>query len=219
MLVKEGTSVHSGFKASMSVEGSLVFPLFLFFMITIMSSLIMVKEQSVKYSELHGKVLSEYESTAGNSPGNEIREDITYEQHPVTDFFPFISVTVNDGIYMHPFTGYTGDGTGTFDQQEEEWVYVTKTGIKYHRSPDCSYINIRPSAVDSGYALSSKNTYGRKYRACDVCHPGKTGMLFVTSDGECYHCRSDCPGLKRTVFMKTLREAEADGYTPCSKCG
>ncbi|MCR4787024.1 MAG: hypothetical protein K5888_00410 [Lachnospiraceae bacterium] len=218
-LVKESVSSRSRLKGSISAESSMVVPLFLFFMITVMSLLIMSKEQSEYYQELHQEALSEYGSSAGGRPGGMIEKSCNYVQYPAIRFFPFIKVDVSDRVYMHPFTGYTGSGDVSVLTEPDEFVYVTKTGTKYHRLASCTYINIKPRSCDGEGLQNTRNKYGRRYRACDICHPGGSGMLFITGDGECYHCRSDCPGLKRTVYMITLKEAISSGYTACSKCG
>ncbi len=217
--VKERVSFRFRLNASLSVEASLILPLFLFFTITVMSLLIMSKDQSETCMELHQRALEMYEASAGSDPGPMIELEKDYVQYPVIRFFDFISVKVRDRIVMHPFTGYTGDGGLLPEPEPDEYVYVTKNGTKYHRNPSCSYINIRPHSTGAESIRDARNSYGRKYRACDVCHPKLSGLLFITGDGECYHCRSDCPALKRTVYMITLKEAVANGYSACSKCG
>ena len=219
LIVKERVSFRSRLNASLSVEASLVLPLFLFFVITVMSLLVMAKEQSETIMELHQNALSMYESSATGDDGSMIEINKDYIQYPVIRFFSFLSVSVKDRIVMHPFTGYTGNGGQFGEKEPDEYVYVTKNGTKYHRNPSCSYINIRPHSSGAESIKEARNSYGRKYRACDVCHPKLSGLLFITGDGECYHCRSDCPALKRTVYMVTLKEAAANGYTACSKCG
>ena len=219
LIVKERVSSRSRLNASLSVEASLVLPLFLFFVITVMSLLVMAKEQSETIMELHQNALSMYESSATGDDGSMIEINKDYFQYPVIRFFSFLSVSVKDRIVMHPFTGYTGDGGQFGETEPDEYVYVTKNGTKYHRNPSCSYINIRPHSSGAESIKEARNSYGRKYRACDVCHPKLSGLLFITGDGECYHCRLDCPALKRTVYMVTLKEDAANGYTACSKCG
>ncbi len=219
LIVKERVSFRSRLNASLSAEASLAVPLFLFFIISVMSLLIMTKEQSETSMELHQKALSMYETSAFDASGSMIEIRKEYVQYPAIRFFSFLSVSVKDRIVMHPFTGYTGDGVLNGESEPDEYVYVTKNGTKYHRNPSCSYINIRPHSSGADSVREAGNSYGRKYRACDVCHPKLSGLLFITGDGECYHCRSDCPALKRTVYMITLKEALANGYTACSKCG
>ena len=219
LIVKERVSFRSRLKASLSVEASLALPLFLFFIITVMSLLIMSREQSETIMELHQEALAMYEASAGDDSGSMIEINKDYVQYPAIRFFSFLHVNVKDRIVMHPFTGYTGDGIQNGETEPDEYVYVTKNGTKYHKNPSCSYINIRPHSSGAESIKEARNSYGRKYRACDVCHPRLSGMLFITGDGECYHCRSDCPALKRTVYMITLKEAVSSGYTACSKCG
>ena len=41
-------------------------------------------------------------------------------------------------------------------------------------------------------------------------------LFFVSENGECYHSRRDCPGLKRTV--QKIPKEEAFKYEVCSRC-
>ena len=209
----------SRYKASLTVEGCLVLPIFLFFMITVMSMLVMTRQQSEEYQDMHQEALKKYGASVCSLPGSIIEVKRDYIQHPVTDYFPFIKVKVSDEIYMHSFTGYTGSGSLGIYGDPDEYVYITRSGTKYHRSPVCTHINIKPHAVNAQDIQNAGNRYGRKYKACSVCHPSISGILFVTDDGECYHCDSGCPALKRTVYMISLKEAIENGYSACSKCG
>ena len=42
-------------------------------------------------------------------------------------------------------------------------------------------------------------------------------VLYVTEEGECYHYKIDCSGLKRTVYM--INKSQIEGKGPCSRCG
>lgn len=205
-------------KGSISVEASLVTPLFVFFIVTMMSLLLMIKDQSVYTQKMNEKALLEWECSALNGNDNLIILREAYTLTPVIGFFPGLSVSVEDEIMLHSFTGYTGNAERSNDRDEEEYVYVTETGTKYHVNPDCSHINICPKTIDAGDLNSLRNNDGCRYQKCHVCHPQKSGILFVTDYGDSYHCDSNCSALKRTVRMIPLKEALADGYTPCSKC-
>ena len=54
----------------------------------------------------------------------------------------FRSSYVVNGCVMHKWIGYSGDGTGEdWERQEEELVYITKSGEAYHRERSCLYLN------------------------------------------------------------------------------
>ncbi len=143
----------------------------------------------------------------------------SYGIRPAADFMPTGNIRIRDRVVGHAFTGYTG-GFGTeHDPEEDEYVYITETGTKYHRSTECTHIRITPAAVDASYIESGRNRRGAKYYPCERCRPALSGLLFITPEGSRYHCDSNCSALKRTVWALPLKEAVSRGYTPCSKCG
>lgn len=103
---------------------------------------------------------------------------------------------------------------------DEEYVYVTVTGKVCHKNIDCSYLKPSIRAVLSTEAGNKRNVSGGKYYACDSCCKGKSASdfkeVFITSYGECFHCKKACPGLKRTV--RKVKKSET-GLPYCSKCG
>ena len=213
--VAESVFIHS-LKGSLTVEGSLALPIFIFFMITLLSAFIMIRTQSENTAKLHERALIELESGVG-SARDYIDVDTEYELSPVIRVFP-ISFSIKDHLLVHAFTGYTGERGNTINFEEDEYVYITENGTKYHLDADCTYINIRPRAVNASEIGNLRNSSGGKYTPCRLCHPSKSGVLYITTYGDTYHSESDCSALKRTVRMITLREALNNGYTPCSKC-
>lgn len=208
----------SFFDGSISVEACLITPLFVFFIMTLMSFLLMIKDQSVYFQKMNESALYQWECSAVTKDESMINLKETYVLTPIISFFPGLSVTVKDELLIHPFTGYLLSSGGSNEREKEEYVYVTKSGTKYHTDADCSHISIKPVTIEASSLSKARNSDGAKYHKCDLCHPLKKGILFITSDGDCYHCDADCSALKRTVKMITLKEALANGYTPCSKC-
>ena len=82
---------------------------------------------------------------------------------------------------MHKWIGYSGDGTGEdWERQEEELVYITKSGEAYHRERSCLYLN--PSI-----RLADREEITADYTPCSVCVGGGTGwvnrLIYVTDGG------------------------------------
>ena len=247
-------------KASMAGEGSLVLPLFLFFMMTVLLSLETVRFQSdlaqalhqagnksaftayqVKYagSRVHdteshvreylGSQIYPYHCVEGGESGVAFRdlsaacEDgrvellVEYRIKPFIRWLPVGDVKFKDRFLGHAWTGYWGN-EGHRDETKEDYVYVTKTGSKYHMSQDCTYLRVKVQAVDYGQMEFLRNQSGGKYYPCLRCRPVKRGMVYITADGGSFHSQSDCSSLKRTVYMLPLSEAEKD-YDACGKCG
>ncbi|MBD5547663.1 MAG: hypothetical protein HDQ97_09725 [Lachnospiraceae bacterium] len=242
----------------MALEGSLVLPLFLFFIITVLLSLEAVRFQSdvqeamhqtgnqytfagylVKYADeplpdvqsqikdYLGSQLHPYLCVAGGESGVQIQDLSTvnedgrvefiaeYQLKPFASWIPIGNIVIRDRFLGHAFTGYTGLETQG-DRQQEIYVYITKTGSKYHLSYDCNYLKVQVQAVDYESVFSLRNRSGEKYHACLRCKPQKDGVVYITADGNRYHGQSDCSSLKRMVYMIPL--SEADGYGACSKC-
>ncbi|MCM1127210.1 MAG: hypothetical protein NC429_12155 [Lachnospiraceae bacterium] len=247
-------------KGSMALEGSLVLPIFLFFMMTILLSLEAVRIQSNVQEALHqagneraftqnrtedqkglntdvseritayiekqefpylcvakgkdGIVVSDCSSVTDKGL---VRLKASYQLKPFIRWIPVGNLTFEDEYYSHAWVGFLGtEDTGQRTEQDS-YVYITKTGTKYHVSCDCTYLRIPVKAVNGGQIHELRNASGGKYYPCERCRPKESGLLFVTEEGSRYHGEADCSSLKRTVFMIPLKEA--DGYTPCKKCG
>lgn len=251
---KEG--VFASLKGSMSLEASLVIPVFMFFLMTIILSIKMVKLQSDATEALHqefavmfeeasadyfGAAFTEYMNSLKNPylmvrggegginlvSNSSIDEDgiinieATYVEKEFTNLIPvnLIYRTVTDRIYGHAFNGYVMGNEEDGGFLEEEYVYVTEKGTRYHRNPDCSFIKIIPKAVDADEVDNLRNNAGGKYYPCARCGHLGAKVYYITDDGTSYHGDAGCPSLKRTVNMITLKEAISNGYLPCSKCG
>ena len=115
--------------------------------------------------------------------------------------------------YGHFWNGYTVGG----EINEEEYVYVAQNGEVYHVDRECTHLMLSIKQVSLQEACAGENREGEKYRACDVCCDGLTlGQVYITEQGDCYHYRKSCLGLKRTVYKMTLSQVEA--YRACSRC-
>lgn len=127
-------------------------------------------------------------------------------------------------------------------QVQENTVYITQTGEKYHRD-GCRYLSKSKIPVDLSSAIASG------YTPCSVCNPpeysdsaeqknSKTTSLitkeenkqinsntteenevivYITKTGEKYHT-AGCSYLKKSKIPIELSDAKNNGYTPCSRC-
>lgn len=242
----------------MALEGSLVLPIFLFYMMTVLLSLEAVRFQcniqealflsgnncafegyQVKYAkkekveaggqikEYLGSQIFPYLCVAGGENGIDLQDlsdidksgyiEITaqYGLKPFINWLPIGEITFKDRFFSHAWVGYTKEGAQNSGEQEI-YVYVTKTGERYHMSYNCTYLRVRIQAVDDKKISSLRNTSGGKYYACQRCKPKGSGIVYITADGSSYHGRSNCSSLKRTIYMIPISEAK--GYGACSKC-
>ena len=133
-------------------------------------------------------------------------------------FFGNLSFPMTDHARVRKWTGYDpAEGADTGDR-EEEMVYITPTGVAYHRDRGCSYLNPSISGVSYQSLSYRRNTGGGIYYPCATCARNCTGgTVYITNYGGSYHTDLNCSGLKRTIYCVPL--SEVGGRHPCSRCG
>ena len=113
---------------------------------------------------------------------------------------PFIhieGIERKESIRIKAWTGYEKE---FINISEEEIVYVTETGIVYHRDYHCTYLDLSIQMVSSGSVENLRNCDGGKYYACRICGANKKSQVYITDSGNKYHGSLSCSGLKRTVY-------------------
>ena len=128
-------------------------------------------------------------------------------------FFEILPVEYEESLRIKAWTGYEKGG---FGDEDDETVYITETGMVYHRDYHCSYLDLSVRMVSREEVGGLRNENGGKYTACQQCK-GSGGLVFITDYGDRYHSSPSCGGLKRTVYAIPLSEAVGKGA--CSKCG
>lgn len=124
-------------------------------------------------------------------------------------------------VKLRAWTGYEVAAVyGTEEEGSEGTiVYVTETGIVYHRTKDCSHIKLSVTSVQ-GIPSQLRNDNGSKYYQCEACCSGEeenSATYYITSDGTRYHTRRDCSKIKRSV--KEIPLSEVGDRAPCKRCG
>lgn len=93
------------------------------------------------------------------------------------------------------------------------WIFP-QSGKRYH-DENCTYVK---ASVHSCILTESVK---RRFSACSICDSGELpagSIVFCfQSKKSCYH-RGNCRSINRHVITIDKKEAEAKGYTPCSKC-
>ena len=162
---------------------------------------------------------------SGSGPESDIVSLVAdYRAGPLIPWLAYTDISLQNRYYGHAFVGFapgSGDSAGENGSiEEEEIVYVTETGTVYHRDPECSYLKLSVEAVGRGQVSALRNNSGAKYYPCEICRAASdtSGMVYITDDGNRYHCSRQCSGLKRTIRAVPLSSA-AESYGPCSRCG
>jgi len=206
------------FKGAVSVEAAIAIPLFIFFMANLMMIIVAFGRYSAELSKAQqiarGQALL---SNDINSFGDQI---VTFELAvPINPLVKSVSYNSSFTVACMKYRKWTGYDVlaGNDTSKEEEYVYITEYGNVYHRNRGCNHLNITVNVVACEEINSKRNNSKEKYKPCELCGGKGTGLLFITPEGNKYHCSADCSGLKRTV--KTVRLSEVGGRGPCSECG
>ena len=149
--------------------------------------------------------------------GNDTFEIImTYE---VKTWFPmegFSSFRMANRYYGHVWNGYRSPGNE--DNAEVQTVYIAENASVYHTDRGCTHLSLTINSVPLSGVVFERNIYGKKYTLCEKCGKGDApGVVFVGIEGDRYHYRRNCPGLKRTIYSMSLQEAKKH-YRLCSRC-
>lgn len=203
--------------AGMTVEAAVVLPVFLFAVANLLSLFLVFWSYSSKEAQLHQTARQLALYAYGQEDGE---PDVRLMRlTPVSASFgiaAFRSSYVVNGCVMHKWIGYSGDGTGEdWERQEEELVYITKSGEAYHRERSCLYLN--PSI-----RLADREEITADYTPCSVCVDRgqlENRLIYVTDGGSRYHNTVSCSGLRRTIESVTLMQALEMGRHACPRCG
>ena len=144
-----------------------------------------------------------------NIEGDIYTINMTYRIAGISQLSGFKKFRMANRYYGHMWNGYEIP-----EPEDEEYIYITENGRVYHTNRECTHIRLSVRVVEATEAL-------REYRPCEKCtdkipHPTGGLLFFVSENGECYHSRRDCPGLKRTV--QKIPKEEAFKYEVCSRC-
>lgn len=113
------------------------------------------------------------------------------------------------------WNGYVKGGKSNIDI--ETIVYVTETGVVYHKDYRCNYLDLTVKTVSRDEVGNLRNKDGSKYYPCEYCASGIGENIYITDYGNRYHSSTTCSGLKRKIYAVPLSEVKGKGA--CSKCG
>lgn len=140
---------------------------------------------------------------------------VSYRVRPMMEIPGFPGFRMANRYYGHKWNGYA------IPSVEEELIYVTEYGEVFHEDVNCTHLFLTIKQVTLWEARNSCNSQGVKYEPCLLCGEELLDAWFrlsvyIAEDGEGIHCRRDCPGLKRTIFVYPKERAKE--YPPCSRC-
>ena len=212
----------SRYRASMCVEASFSFSLFLLFLVNIFSIILWFRAYSENTFTLwqKGKQIAAYSYiTNGLTGDNEelIRLQKTEKMETSFSVLPIPDGKIVSACVIKPWTGY--DVTQAKNRREEDnIVYMTQYGSVYHKDRGCTHLSLSIQSVAVAEIKEKMNEENKSYSSCEYCGDlGFVTVVYITNYGDRYHTTIKCRGLRRYVRSVSLYQIE--GVKPCSKCG
>ncbi len=114
--------------------------------------------------------------------------------------------------------GWTGDVSMTGGEWKADTVYVTDTGVVYHKDATCTYLDMSVQTVSKDSLEELRNESGGKYHPCETCKNAQPNNkdVYITAYGTRYHTSLECKKIKRNIYAISIDEAY--GLGGCSKC-
>ncbi len=137
-----------------------------------------------------------------------------YEIRIPVPVFGLPDLPFEETMRIKAWNGYVKGGLFA---EKDETVYVTETGLVYHKDYHCTYLDLSIHAVQMSQVPDLRNEGGGKYHACVHCGKAAGDVVYITNTGDRYHSSASCSGLKRTVYAVPLSEVVGKGA--CSRCG
>ena len=177
-------------------------------------------ESDVDFSQIAGGMAGiDYWGTGFNGETGEIDASLSCRLKPVFNPMSVGAVKLSLSFHTRAFIG--GKllcDSGNQDGPDKKRVFVAENGVVYHSSRECAYIDLSLHGVMASSAETQRNAQGGKYYRCELCGTnGETSVLYITHTGNRYHCSSQCPGIRRTVYEMLLTPDCV--LPPCSRCG
>ncbi len=128
--------------------------------------------------------------------------------------FGRLGMSCEDGFRIKGWNGYQKEGMFT---PREDIVYITETGIVYHKDYHCTYLDLSIQMAAKTQIQTMRNEVGEKYHACERCGMSAGNRVYITKQGNRYHSSLGCSGLKRKIYA--IPKSEVMGKGACSRCG
>lgn len=210
-------------KASMTVEAAFVLPLFLFFMVQVMSAIDMIGQQSRFNAALHqtGNRMAFAGYLSHKAIASEVPEEIVStgltDLYAINQILDYVGKSYLDRSCVE--NGAAGiRGAVSFDGADR-----IKISVSYRVKPLFPVIGFQGFEMKQGY-------YGRLWTGYDV-EEGRSDltqndpMVYVTETGTVYHTNRECTYLNPSItrmdkeLVGESRNQSGGKYHPCEICG
>lgn len=113
-------------------------------------------------------------------------------------------------IRQKAYKGYKEREAGEELSEDEIYVYITDNREAYHLSRGCTHLKLSITPSSKAQARS------KGYSPCEFCGDVAGDSVIITEQGNRYHSRTDCMGLKRTVYR--VKKSQVQGLGACERC-
>lgn len=148
---------------------------------------------------------------------------VSYRIRLPIPFFALDDMRMVQRVRLRGWTGHQVPAKYTTveerDKTDDTIVYITETGSVFHRTRECSHLNLSIKVIVE-IPTYQRNNSGGKYYPCEACCQGKSeaaSSYYITSFGDRYHTSRSCSKLKRSV--REIPLSEAGDRSPCKRCG
>ncbi len=224
--------------ASMTVEASLVLPLFIFFLAEILSIFDMLRLQSSMLAALHetGTKISEYAFYTRYGL-NEWKESENESEDAVSG--SAVSLIVSETYVRSSVASYLGKsrlsstclegGAGGISYLQSSVLKendLVDIAANYRIKPFLPMFGLRSFPVQTRYYGHAWVGYTRTGEETDANESGNTDEItvYVTRTGTVYHKDRNCTYLKPSIRtipvsdLNTIRSQDGSKYYPCERC-
>lgn len=209
-------------EGSLTVEASLVVPLFILCIVTLIG--IVVWFQKAEVIQLRLSETARIVSIGGYIKDKNVDAQNENENDDIVLKMPYVMSStimiprVLKPILMQQCVTRKFIGVDKLeDGDEDEIVYMTPNGSVAHKSSGCTYIKSSLISVEGNSIGSRRNTSGGKYYPCRKCVKEEQNMYYVTEYGTRYHADLACSVIARNAYpikLSVLKKVKM-----CSKCG
>jgi len=149
------------------------------------------------------------------SPFNdELEVKLKYRMKLPIPTFGRLSVKHTEEFRVKAWTGYVKP---TAETDDDQIVYITDAASVYHKSYQCTYLQLSIRFIPASSLPDSRNIDGGKYHKCDKCVFGQMmAGVYITESGNKFHNSVSCSGLKRTIYA--VRKSQVKGLGGCHRC-
>lgn len=201
---------------SITIEASIVVPLFLLASIMLLSVIDMMNSYIIQEEKCYEQARQMAVYGSIGSPLTEtdyIELTIPKVVHPPINGPGYQTFVMVNHCKVRIWNGYHG-GDCNGEDESKGYAYVTKEGEVYHKKRDCSHLNLTINQINGATISKKRNEEGAKYYGCEYCAKGilKRDLFkytfYVTPYGNRYHTSLLCSELKRTVEVVPMRVAK-----------